>query len=493
MRVMFVYAGFENLGIEYLSAVLKQKGHETRLAFDPRLFNDQFLSVKFLAKLFDYESILLEEIKRYNPRLLLFSVVSSDYQWALKIAKKIKEMMDVPIAFGGIHPTSAPETVLKNDCVDYIIIGEGEYPLLELVERLEGGESTERIRNVWCKRNGRIIRNPLRPLIKDLDSLPFPDKDLYYDLMPSYKKGYKIITRRGCPNKCSYCHNSVWKRLYPKEKSVRFRSVWNVMAELKNAKMKYGIKRVRINDDLFSLNGDWLKEFSKAYKAEIALPLYCFVSPETTNENVVRSLKEMGCYQVCMGVQSLNEKTREKILNRKGTNKDIINAIRLYKKYRIRCVVDNILGLPGETEQDIIEMARFYNENRIYGRIAIFWLVYFPNTDIIDIAKNKKILTDETIECLKEKPDFAANTLQGPIHKKDRIKYHWLILLIHFMPKIFIRFIIKRRLYKYLPAISPSILEIPFTIFSKDRLDIVRIRYYLRYLHYMPKIIKYKI
>lgn len=490
MRVMFVYAGFENLGIEYLSAVLKEKGHKTKLAFDPRLFNDQFISINFLGKLFNYEKQLIKEVLDYKPDLVNFSVVSSDYLWSLRIASKIKEKLDVPIIFGGTHPTAVPEVVIKNKCVDYVSVGEGECALLELVEKLAAGKNTDKIKNIWCKKKGKIIKNSLRPLIQDLDKLPFPDKDLFYNAIQKYKRGYIIVTRRGCPNRCSYCHNSLLRRLYPNEGMVRFRSVDNVIEELKLAKRKYKIKSVRVNDDLFSYNEKWLMEFSKRYKNEIALPIYCSVSPDTTNENVVRYLKEMGCYQVCMGVQSVNEDVRKNILHRGSTNDDIKNAINLYKKYKIRCVVDHILGLPGETEEHILDTVRFYNENRGWGRVAIFWLIYFPNTDMVKIGLDKGVLTEEMIRELKERPYFIANTLQSSLHERKKLRYHWLLLMVHFLPKKTINYIINKKLYRYFPKISPAILEIPFTMFSKDRYDIPRSRYYIRYLSYISKMIK---
>ena len=493
MKVMFIYAGFENIGIEYLSAVLKQAGHKTKLAFDPRLFDGQFMSIKWLRKFFSYEKQLIQDVASYNPDLIAFSVVSSDYRWALRIAAKIKEKSNVPVVFGGIHPTSAPETVIKNECVDYVILGEGEYPLLELANKLETGKDTGKIRNVWCKKNGRIIRNPLRHLTGNLDELPFPDKELFYRVIPGYRKGYTIITRRGCVNKCSYCHNSVLKKLYPNEPCMRFRSVANVIEELKFAKNRYGIKKIRINDDLFSHNEEWLQEFSKEYKKEVGLPVYCFVSPETTNEKVVRCLKEMNCYQVCMGVQSVNEKVRKDILHRKSTNVEITKAISLYRKYRIRCVVDNIIGLPGETEKDLLDMVRFYNENRVWGRIAVFWLIYFPSTDIVNIGVNKKILTKAQIKEIEERPYFTANTVRSSIHDREKSRYNLLLFMINILPKGVINFIIEKKLYKHFPIMNTALLEVPFTMFSKDRYDILRQRYYSQYLHYLPKIIKSKL
>lgn len=493
MKIIFVYKGFENIGIEYLSAVLKSNGHETKLAFDPSLFDDQFINIKPLGRLFDYKSQLIKQILEYKPGLVAFSVVSSDYQWALQIAQEIKKRLSVNIVFGGIHPTSVPEKVLENECVDYVVVGEGEFALLELANSLEKGRLDYSIKNIWFKCNGKIIKNQLRPYIENLDYLPFPDKELYYEVIPKYKSGYTIITRRGCINNCSYCHNTIWQIRYPERgKRIRLRSVENVLQELSWTKKKYNFRLLRINDDLFTYNEDWLKEFSQRYRREIGIPIYCFGSPSTINENTIKYLKEAGCYQLCLGVQSINTRLRREILHREDSNVQIKEAISLCRKYRIRCVTDNIIGLPGEKEEDILEMAKFYNQNRV-DRVCIFWLIYFPRTPIVKIGLKTGTLDELTVRNLEANPLATANTLQNRLHEREKIRYHLLLLLLCFIPTKMYSWIIDKKLYRYFPLINPAFIEIPFTMLSKDRLDIPRRRYYIRYLYFIPKILKLRL
>jgi radical SAM superfamily enzyme YgiQ (UPF0313 family) len=203
MKIMFVYPAFENIGIEYLSSVLNSAGFRTRLAFDPRLFDDPFIKLRRLGKIFSYERALLKKIEDYAPQLVVFSVVSADYRWALSLAERIKTVSPAHITFGGIHPSSAPEEVIGRNCVDSVVIGEGEFALLDLANSLRSGKTDYSIKNIWFKKDSQVIRNPLRPYIDDLDSLPFPDKELYYRELPRYRSGYTIITRRGCINNCS--------------------------------------------------------------------------------------------------------------------------------------------------------------------------------------------------------------------------------------------------------------------------------------------------
>lgn len=486
---MFVYPAFENIGIEYLSAVLKQNGFQTKIAFDPLLFNDQFIRIKGLNTFFNYEKNLLTKIKNYDPKIVAFSVLSSTYPWALNLARKIKSFSSAHIIFGGIHPSSAPEEVISQECVDSIAIGEGEFAILELANSLKHNKVDYAIKNIWFKDRDRIIRNPLRPYIEDLDSMPFPDKELYYNEIPRYRTGYTIITRRGCIYNCSYCHNTVWQKLYPEEKrKIRLRSVPNVIEELKSAKKKYNFKLLRINDDLFTFDKDWLKEFSQHYSREIGIPLYCFGSPSTIDEDVIAYLKKAGCYQLCLGVQSVNQRVRKEIFNRRDSNEQIIKAIKLCREHAIRVVADNIIGYPEATENSFMETADFYSKHRA-NRICVFWLVYYPQTDIVDIAKQKGVLNDSDIEKLAAEPCETANTLHNKTHSKNMQRYCLFLELYHVLPPFLFRWMLKHRIFRYLPSMNPAAISYFYTIFSRDRLDIPRRRYFMRYLKYIPEVL----
>ena len=495
MKIMFVYPGFEYLGIEYLSAILKQHGFQTKLAFDPQLFNDSFLKVKYLDKFFSYEDVLLKQIKQYAPQLIAFSVLSSHYQWAISLARKIKCLIpSAHITFGGTHTSSVPDRVVKQDCVDSVVIGEGEFALLDLANALRHGKLDFSIKNIWFKNNGQIIKNSLRPYIDNLDVLPFPDKELYYKQMPSYyKRGYTVLTRRGCLNNCSFCYQAVLRGLYPKEtKRVRLRSVDNVMAELTQAKKKYNYKQIRINDPLFITDKQWLKEFSQRYKREINVPSCCFSSLDILDEEVIRYLEDIKSYQICLGVQSVNLQVRRAIYHRPETNEQIIRAIELCRKHKIRVVVDNILGYPGEKESDLVEMAEFYHKHNP-DRICTFWLTCYPKTPIVKMAKERGMLNDEDIERLEENPSQDAINLRSEIHPREKEKYHLLLVLYHFLPRGIYGWILRKRLYHLLPNINATFLDYIYTVFAKDRLDIPRKRYYIRYLNYIPQVLYNKL
>lgn len=270
------------------------------------------------------------------------------------------------------------------------------------------------------------------------------------------------------------------------------RSVDNVIGELRQAKKKYNYRLLRINDDLFTSDKEWLKEFSSQYSKEIGVPFYCFGSPATVDEEVITYLRKGRCYQLCLGVQSVNPQVRKHIFNRHEDNENIISAIRLCRQHNIRVVVDNIIGYPSETKDHFFEMAKFYSQYRPH-RICTFWLVYFPGTDIVDIAKEKGVLEDKDIQKIIQEPYDTANTLHNKLHFKEKQRYCLLLELYHILPINIFRWLLKHKLFRFLPPINPAIISYLYTIFARDRLDIPRRRYYIRYLKYIPEVLLNKI
>lgn len=466
MRICFVAKEFESLGIEYLSSFLKNNSHEVFLVYDPALFDDTVCNSDLLKKIFSYKEEVAKKVILGEPELICFSVVSDNLIWAYNLAAEIKKYINIPIVFGGIHPTSVPEFVLENKNVDFVVMGEGEYALLDLVNNLEDEQPDYAMPNICLRKNGKIIKNNLRPLNKDLDSLPFPDKGLFYNVLPKVNKHYTIITSRGCPYNCTYCGNSLLKKIY-KNQGVFFRrrSTNNVIQELELAKDKYHIKDVIFDDEVFTHDVNWLKEFSASYEHKINLPCFLWVHPNTITEETVFYLKRMNCYAVEMGVQSINPKIREEVLHRYYSNERLKSAIKLLKTNKISCIVDNIVALPKEDIRDVKSLVQFYNETRP-DKIYVFYLRFFPKTEIIDIADLKPNLKSD----IEQKSDFLPFTLGGNriLKRRKRLinKLLFNLILIPFLPRKWINFIIEKRIYFYFPSFNPyNILEIiPFLV-----------------------------
>ncbi len=483
MKIAFVNDSCERLGVEYLSAVLKQKGHKVRLFIDPQLFDDENISIKFLAGFFDKRKQTINDLAEYKPDLVVISVVTDFYSWAVRMAKLIKESIDVPIIFGGIHPSSVPERVIKSDYVDMVCVGEGEYPLLELVDSIERGQIDYSIKNIWFKQGDNIINNEVRSLINDLDCLPMPDKDLFYSKSPHFSICYYIMASRGCQYACSYCCHSFSRNAFNgKGKYLRKRSVANVIEELKTAKKKYRPKYIRFFDESLGVDIQWLKEFSTVYRDKIGIPFICYMHPNDVNSGSISYLKSAGCCEIEVGVQSMSEEINRKVLNRYVSSATIKKAIDTILEQGISLVADNILGLPGQTQEDILELVRFYNQRRV-GRIYSFWLRYYPRVKITEWAKDQGILNDKQYDDIMEGKAGRPFSRGGDTSRKDLIKLQTLIFLIPFCPKNIITWLAEKNRYRYLPSFfSPAVLAAFTSLFSRAFNDkIVREKVLVRY------------
>lgn len=455
MKILFIYPENTNLGVSYLSAVLKENGHDAKLIFDPRLFNTYFANNKFLSNVFDFSKNIKKEVQDYKPDLICFSIFSDYFSWAKKIATLIKTFTDTPILAGGIHPTLVPKEVMKHRCFDYVCVSEGEETLPKLCNKLKAKEDISEIKNLWSRKEGKPYFAGYRKLITDLDSLPFPDKDIFNNEYKDFANtAYTIISARGCPNACTYCYNGalriILKDLGP---YLRKRSVANVIAELKYAKEKYNIQKVSFFDDLFIYDKKWLKEFSTAYKKEINLPYFCHVGPKYVNEETVKLLKESGCTTVTMGIQSVDQNLRKNVLNRTETNEQIISAIKLLKENNIFTYTNIIIGLPLENKETLHQTAIFCSRYKS-DAVTTSWLRYYPKSPITKLAIGNNMLTNKEIKEIEESATYTPYSQNGNTFDKTKSSLRNLIQLSGILPEKYIKFLIKKERYIYIPSFS---------------------------------------
>jgi len=454
MKVALVSDSCEHLGLEYISGMLKSARYETKMFIDPQLFDDENISIKWLSRAFDYKKKLISHLKAYEPSLVAFSVVTDFYQWACQIAAMIKQEMDVPIIFGGIHPTSVPERVINNDFVDMVCVGEGEYPMLELVDSMQRGQIDYSIKNIWFKKNGQVIRNKVRSLIEDLDSLPMLDKDLYYSAAKNSPQCYQITASRGCVYACSYCCHSHLREIY-KNKGTYFRrrSVKNVIQELKIAKERYHPRYINFRDESLGMDIGWLRDFSNQYKAQITLPFLCYVHPCHVSQESVSYLKDAGCCEVEIGIQSWNKTIRENLFNRWVSNAQMELAIRLLNKAHINVLTNEIVGLPNlsDDHEHILKASEIYIELRPL-RSLVFTLKYFPYTEITQRAIDSGLLSAQNQKNILDGRFSYKYLEKNNIVDERTIKYRLLLSIIRILPRKIAKQIVKKRLYRYFPV-----------------------------------------
>jgi len=423
------------VGIEYISALLKANGHKTELLFDPGLQNNFFFKSKFL-NFVNFEKDIIKRVKTYKPDLIAFSSVTNSYTYVKNIANKIKSVINVPTLIGGVHPTCLPEYVIRENCFDMVCRGEGEYAFLDLCENLERGNEKNNIKNIWFKKDGKTIINPLRPIVKNLDALPFPDKDMFYK-KGVFKSRLIMLTGRGCPYSCSYCINSYRKKLYPKENYLRRHSTDYVIDALKYYHQKFKYKKIRFEDDIFLLNKKWLKEFCYRYKKDINLPFHCFTNSRSVDKRAIELLKFAGCELISLGVQCGNQSIKRKILNRKESNTDIMKAARIIKKNKIKLITELIFGIPGETKKDMVNTIKF-NDKLKPNSTATFLLYPFPGTGICDYSLKKGYLSKKDMELIKKgEGSYHTTLLLKHPWREHSYKYAFLVPLFVKLPKIF--------------------------------------------------------
>jgi radical SAM superfamily enzyme YgiQ (UPF0313 family) len=395
-RILFLQnLPFEYMGPMYISALLKANGHDCSLIIASESKN------------------YLQDILGYQPDLIAFSTMTGPHKWVLETASTIRQHFEQPIVLGGPHPTFFPEIVYESS-VDIICRGEGEYAVLDLANRLDSGEDTSTIKNLWVKNNGRVIKNDLRPLVENLDKLPFPDRSLYDDceILRSVP-AMKFLTGRGCPYRCTFCFNHKFNQLYRGlGRVVRKRGIGSLVDEIRHTSKTYNLELIRFPDDTFTSKKDWLVEFLPRYKNKINLPYTGLARANELDAHVVKALKESGCLNIYFGVETGNEDLRNKVLRKGLSNKQLIRAAHLLRKYRVKFGTYNMFGLPKETLQlafETIELNRKLRPNYTINNI----FQPYPRTEISDYAAEHG--------CLNPHTDYLDTMNEGSILLLDEI------------------------------------------------------------------------
>lgn len=470
MRILFFDKTLTDYkGIEILSAILKQNGHHVDLLLDPGFGKLLYLKIPFLNQLVS-DKLLLKKAKQFKPDLIGMSIMTNNFLFFRSFGRKLKKEMDVPIIVGGVHPTSVPEEVIKEDWVDIICIGDGEEAMVELVDNMQSGKDITKIRNLWVKdEKGNIYRNELRPLINDIDVHPFPDRSVYAQ--------YGIISRavyfmagRGCAYNCSFCINNFRDKLYPGQKYFRKRSIDNIINELIEVKEKYKPKSLRFEDDVLISNVKWLNEFKEKYTKYINLPFHCYITPNGVTEEIIGSLKECGCKLISMGVQSGCAQIRYHLMNRHYSNEKVIEAANIINRAGIKLHTEYMFGLPGETPENMWETLELNEQLHAHDTIAGIFYPY-PKTELTGYCIKNNLIDDVIYKKIIEgrgSPN-SFSLLKHP-YANDALKFKEILPLYNFVPKIFkplLKLLLRKR-YSILHRIL-YVLSIPVLLGGNDK------------------------
>jgi radical SAM superfamily enzyme YgiQ (UPF0313 family) len=380
MKVMFIVNDLgvnEPFGPMLLSAIVKEKGHETILG-----------SIKI-------DNNLQNKISLFNPDIIAYSMMTVDVPDMKKFNDKIREKTKIFTILGG--PATLDHSLINDPGIDAICVGEGDGAIVEVFERLENNKELTGIPNILTS-NSEENKVDLRSRVTQLDELPFMDREMVYSYPEMERFGIKgIWTNRGCAFRCPYCFNNRFNDMYKGDgtKIVRRRSVSSIIEETLELKKNHFVNIIRIQDDIFVYKADeWLREFADRFPKEIGIPFYCLIRLELISDDLLSLLKKAGCHSVAVSVESAVDKVRNTMLRRKMSLEKMENAFALLKKHKINVYNNIMLALPFTTIEDDIASVDF--AIKVQPEMADFSIFMpYPGTDLGDFCRDKGIYDHE--------------------------------------------------------------------------------------------------
>jgi len=367
------------LGLCYVAACLKQDGKDVRI-IDAEAEGKNIQAI-------------VSEAKEYSPDIIGITSTTPIFHKAKELGHSLKRELNVPIIIGGSHPTVTPiKTMQECSAFDYLVFGEAELTFVELVNSIRNGRTVEGIKGVAYRKNGEIIKNESRPFIEDLDSIPFPARELlnldnYLWSVP--KKGIvkfaTIFTTRGCPFKCVYCAaRNVFGGV------VRERKVENVVDEIEQVIQKFGIKHFSVLDDTLTLNRQRAQAICKEIiRRNLDITIEGFTRVNTIDEETLRWLKKAGLVRISFGIESGNPEILKLI--KKGITLDQVKeAYRIAKKVGLETRGSIIIGLPGDTRKTAMQTLNFAKSLKGCDQMYINICTPYPGTELYDMAVNSE-------------------------------------------------------------------------------------------------------
>jgi anaerobic magnesium-protoporphyrin IX monomethyl ester cyclase len=422
------YSDFTANGVRLLSAILKKHGHSTTVLF---LVDMGFEGGSYLSDFScGYPEKLLPQILEHARQadVIGLSLLTPYFSRSVQLTQYFKEHLSTPIIWGGVHPTLCPEPCLQQ--VDYICVGEGEQAFPEFVEALGKGGDLYSIPNIWARRNGDIVRNSARPLLEDLDSLPYPDygpeghwvvsmdnrtllpatEELnrkYLYLGPVHERiwTYQILTSRGCPHQCSFCGNLALHQAAGERLGYRARSVEHVIGELEEIHKRYEIRSLLITDDAFmAYKTEEIRKFCELYKEKIGAPFRINATPVLMKEEKVRLLFDAGLRWLEIGIQSGSPQILELFKRQWCTPERVLRSAEMVKPYQKECLIiyDLIVDNPWESIDNLLETLQLILKLPRPYHLQSFPLMYYPGTELYHRAIAEGIIQEGDLSVVEK-------------------------------------------------------------------------------------------
>lgn len=396
------------LGISYIASYLQRHGHRTGLVVLSRL----------------NRNLVHRAVRAFRPQLICFTAVATEYPFIANVARQLKRHSpDIFLLAGGVHVSLNPESCLS-DSFDALCIGEGEEPVLELTKQLQEGRIPSGIGNLWIKHGSGTEKNPPRPFLQDLDSLPFPDREMWQEWIRGPATHTSVLLGRGCPFNCTYCCNQALRKLAPGQ-YVRFRSPENIMQEVEEVvRRSPSVDELYLEVESIGLKMDWavdlcahLEQFNRQRREPVFFGTNLRLAPNARLEELFSAMKRANFRFLNIGVESGSERVRREILNRRYSNDDVIEAVRLARKHGLKVAFYNMIGLPGETIDDFQETVRINRLCQPDWHSAYIFFPY-PGTVLHSLCREKGLLKhpldtrNERYKPALDLPGFTRSQIQ---------------------------------------------------------------------------------
>ncbi len=366
------------MGLAYLAAVLEEEGYQ------PKIIDANALGLDYTA--------LRKELERASPDVVGVTAVTPMVYEAIASVKAAKDVCpDVVTVLGGPHTTFCPiETFEECPQLDVVCLGEGEETLKELVHTVEKAGSLRDVKGIIYRQDGHFYRTKPRPLIKDLDNLPFPARHLlpmnHYTILGRNYPIANIVSSRGCPFSCSFCSSS---RIFGR--SYRARTAKNVVDEIEQFVHKYKVNSVEFSDDTFTLNRRRVEEIcEEILRRKLDISWACSSRADVVTRDLLFSMKKAGCHLIFYGIESGSMRIL-KLMKKGETHAQMIRAVKLTKETEIETYGSFILGFPEETKAELEETIKFAKALSVdFAQFSI--ATPYPGTELFEIAVKKDLL-----------------------------------------------------------------------------------------------------
>lgn len=373
-----------NLGLGYIAAALIQEGHDIKVL---DIEGYRYTQAK-----------VLDIIRNIECDIIGIGTIITGYTYVKLLIKEIKRLKpNIPIILGNSIGSTIPEIALIDLDVDFIVVGEGEITIKELIKAIEKKSDLNNIKGICFKKNGKIIHTAERELIEDIDSIPIPAWDLFPQNI--YMNNYPsnnllpppiatISTVRGCPYHCTYCYHPFQNR------KIRYHSPERIIKEIKILKEKYNINSFAFADDLSIGNKERIYKFCDILEEEkLNLKWQVTGRVNFVDENLLKRMKSAGCQIMSFGIESGSQKILNNI-KKQVTVHQAKKAIFLCKKVGIYPLCSFMIGNVGETRETVYETVSFIN--KYLDEIKYFFITTpYPETELFEFAETRGLIKDK--------------------------------------------------------------------------------------------------